>query len=272
MTYQIKTKHVLLLLAALTAGFLIGKTNIGALFNNSLATEQQQESQQTTDTQQQAAITQQSTTTQQTHPSQPSTGSENIAIKPKFFEEVKNVSADSDPWIGSKDAQVTIVEFTDYECIFCKKYFEEIFPLIKENYIDTGKVKYVLRDFPMEQHPQSSLAAKTANCADEQNKYWEMHELLFTNQRSWSYSKDTTQILNSYATTLGLNKNDFEKCINNPNTANELEKDIRDAEIYGITSTPTIFVNGKKIVGAQPFETVFKPAIDQELAETEPKT
>lgn len=269
MNKGIKTKLILLPLAGIALGFLVGRTNISALFNNSLTTEKTLKHEQTGQSTQQDVITQQSTSQQ----TQSSTDSEEITIKPKFLEEVKNISADTDPWIGSKDARVIIVEFTDYECIFCKKYFEEIFPLIKESYIDTGKVKYVLRDFPMEQHPQSLLAAKTANCADEQNKYWEMHELIFSNQRSWSYSNDSTQTLNSYAKTLNLNQSDFEKCITNQNTADEIEKDIRDAEIYGITSTPTIFINGKKIVGAQSFERVFKPAIDQELAETEiPKT
>ena len=241
-----KIKYVWFLLAGIVIGFLVGQ--IGFVARNSA----------------QQSGTQNLSSTQQTQSSQQNLGDQ-VAVKSKFFENVKNVSADNDPVTGSKDAKLTIIEFTDYQCSYCKKYFDETFPLIKKNYIDTGKVKYVVRDFPLEEHPQALLAAKTANCAGAQNKYWEMHELLFTTNTSWSYNSDAAGILGSYAKNLGLDQGRFDQCMKSKDTTDEIAKDIKDGEIYGVTSTPTFFIGGEKIVGAQPFETVFKTVIDQEL-------
>jgi protein-disulfide isomerase len=191
---------------------------------------------------------------------------ENVNVTPKYFESVKNVSPDDDPFMGPKDAKLTIVEFTDYQCPFCKKYFEGPMQQIKKDYVDTGKVKYVLRDFPLAEHPQALLAAATANCAAKQNKFWEMHDLLFSNQNDWSYNNDAAKIFSAYAARLNLNATTFEKCVKNKDTITEIAKDGSDGELYGVSRTPTIFIGERKIIGAQDYNSTFKVVIEQELA------
>ncbi len=191
---------------------------------------------------------------------------ETVPVIPKFFENVKNVSPDDDPYIGSKDAILTIVEFTDYQCPFCGQYAEDTIMKIKQDYVDTGKVRYVVRDFPLAEHTQAFLAAKTAYCAAGQDKFWEMHDLLFRDQDSWSYNDDAEKTFNSYATQLGMEVNKFNTCLSGKDAENEILKDISDAKIYGVSRIPTIFIGEKKIIGAQKYETTFKPLIEQELA------
>lgn len=98
------------------------------------------------------------------------------------------VSTDDDPQRGSAQAPVTMVEFSDYQCPFCERYFQQTYPVIEQNYINTGKVRYVLRDFPLVSigHKNAPKAAESANCAGDQGKYWEMHDLLFKGQATWA--------------------------------------------------------------------------------------
>lgn len=95
-------------------------------------------------------------------------------------------TADDDPSLGSATAPITVIEFTDFQCPFCQRHFQQTFDQIKLNYVDTGKVKYVLRDFPLGFHPHAQDAAVAANCGLEQSKYWEMHAEIFKNQTEWS--------------------------------------------------------------------------------------
>ena len=97
---------------------------------------------------------------------------------------------DDDAVLGDDSATVTVIEFTDYQCPFCSRHFEQTFGQIKKNYIDTGKVKYVVRDFPLSFHSNAHKAAEAAECAGEQGKYWEMHEKLFKEQGTWSGASD----------------------------------------------------------------------------------
>ena len=95
-------------------------------------------------------------------------------------------TVDDDPVLGDANAKVTVIEFTDFQCPFCGRHFEQTFGQIKENYVDSGKVKYVLRDFPLSFHPHAEEAAEAAECANDQGKFWEMHDELFSNQAEWS--------------------------------------------------------------------------------------
>jgi len=187
------------------------------------------------------------------------------SITPKAFESVTGVSPDDDPRIGKDDAKLMIVEFTDYQCPFCKDYFEGAFQDIRKNYVDTGKVQYVLRDFPLDIHPQAVRAAEVASCAGEQDKYWEMHDTLFTEQDNWSFKDDAESKFQSYAANLELNISDFNKCLDSGKYEAEIAKDIRDGLIYKVGATPAIFVGDKKITGAQDFKRTFKPVIEDEL-------
>lgn len=176
------------------------------------------------------------------------------------------VDADgSDYMLGDANATVTIVEFSDFQCPFCGKYSTETFPQIKQSYIDTGKVKYYFRDFPLDFHPQAKDASKAANCAGAQGKYWEMHDEVFKNQSAWSGNADVLNILKGYAKTLGLNKAEFDKCIADANTENEIFSDLLIGSQLGASGTPTFFINGEKLVGAQPYQ-AFETAISEALS------
>ncbi len=170
-----------------------------------------------------------------------------------------DVSVDDDPSKGSKDAEVTIIEFSDFQCPYCARFFTQTLPLIDENYIKTGKVRLVYRDFPLSFHQNAQKAAEAAECADEQNKFWEYHDLVFKNQGALSIDD-----LKKYAANLKLDTAKFDACLDSGKYEEEVKKDFADGQKAGVTGTPAFFVNGKPLVGAQPFS-AFKEVIDAEL-------
>lgn len=175
-----------------------------------------------------------------------------------------NVSIDDDPIKGDKDAPVTIVEFSDYECPYCGRFFRDTFPQIEENYIETGKVKYVFRDFPLSFHQNAIPAANAAECVREQGgdeMYFEYHDVLFQNQRAMDIAS-----LKKYASEFNINQDKFSKCVDDEKYYDEINKDFRDGQSYGVTGTPGFFINGKKLSGALPY-TVFEQAIEEALEE-----
>jgi len=167
--------------------------------------------------------------------------------------------ADDDPSIGSPDAPVTIIEFSDFQCPFCARFSLDTLPQLKENYISKGKVRMVFRDFPLGFHAQALPAAEAAECADEQGKFWEMHDKIFQNQGSLG-----TSSYKQWAKDLGLDSAKFDACLDSGKYANEVNKDLQDGQSAGVSGTPTFFINGKEVVGAQPFS-VFQQVIDAEL-------
>ena len=171
------------------------------------------------------------------------------------------------PWatLGSDKAKVTMVEFTDFQCPFCKRSFEGTWPQIKKDYVDTGKVKVVVRDLPLSFHPNAKPGALAARCAGDQGKYWEMHDKLFTSQEEWTPLADATAKIKEYAKGLGLNAASFNTCIDDKKYDSQIDAEVTLANKVGATGTPTFFVNGKQIVGAQPIG-AFTSAIDAELA------
>ena len=170
-----------------------------------------------------------------------------------------NVSADDDPSKGSKDAPVTMIEFSDFECPFCERFFIQTLPQIEKDYIQTGKVRMIYRDFPLNFHKNATKAAEAAECAEEQGKFWEYHDKLYENQNALGNVS-----LKQYAKDLGLNVADFTFCLDSGKKTQEVKKDVQDGISYGIQGTPTFFINGIKLVGAQPYEN-FKQVIEQEL-------
>ena len=174
---------------------------------------------------------------------------------------VVQVSADDDPVKGDANAPVEIIEFSDFQCPFCSRWYSDALPQIQKEYIDTGKVKLVYRDFPLSSiHPQATPAAEAAECAKEQGKFWEFHDKLFENQASLS-----TASYKQWAQELGLNTQQFNDCVDKKKYQSEVTKDYQDGQAAGVTGTPSFFVNGINIRGAQPFS-AFKTIIDQELA------
>jgi protein-disulfide isomerase len=169
------------------------------------------------------------------------------------------VSVDDDPALGPADAPVTIVEFSDYECPFCVKWHAEVFARLMADY--QGKVRFVYRDYPLYSiHPEAGPAAEAANCAGEQNAYWEYHTALFG--RKYELGQQSYLL---YASELGLNVDQFTQCLNEHRYKAEVEADFSSASKLGVNSTPTFYINGRALIGAQPYE-AFKQVIDEELA------
>lgn len=172
---------------------------------------------------------------------------------------------DDDPSFGPANAPITIIEFSDYECPFCKKWHAEVLPRLQETY--PGKIRLVYRDFPLYSiHANASSAAEAANCAGEQGRYWDYHTRLFAGSAAFSRS-----LFDKYAADLKLDAAKFKSCMDEHRTEKEVRADADYAAQVGIRSTPTFFINGVAIIGAQPFE-VFKQVIDLELAGKIPKS
>lgn len=171
-----------------------------------------------------------------------------------------DVSLDDDPVLGDADAKVTIVEFSDYECPFCGRYFTQTYPQLKKDYVDTGKVKIVFRDYPLPFHSNAQKAAEAAECADDQGKFWEMHNKLFSNQQALDVAS-----LKKYAGELALDQTKFDECLDSGKYESEVQNDLSQGGSYGVSGTPSFFVNGIMLVGAQPYSE-FKKLIDAELA------
>ncbi len=179
---------------------------------------------------------------------------------------VDNVSADDDAFLGDPDAPITLIEFSDYQCPYCQRFYSTVLPEIKANYIDTGKVKFVYRDFPISSHVNALPAAIAAECAGEQDNYWSMHDKLFTNYASWVALPEVGSVFKQYAAEIDLDADSFASCFDNKDVEDEINGDLKDAIGYSVTATPTLFVNGQKVVGAQPFP-VFQGIFDKILSE-----
>ena len=182
------------------------------------------------------------------------------------------VSFDGEPVKGNPDAPVTVVEFSDFQCPFCSRFFEQTLPLIEKNYIDTGKIKFVYKDLPLDSlHPNARSAHIAAECADEEGKFWEYHDVLFQKQAVWQRlaSSDLDIALSQFAVDLGMNAASFESCMESQDIADEVNQDTLEAARYGTTGTPTFFIGTEKdgfikMVGAQPFAS-FQRVIDEQL-------
>jgi len=178
-------------------------------------------------------------------------------------EQWKQITEGDVPTRGDKKAKVVMVEFTDYECPFCGRYYTDTYTQLVKDYVDTGKVLYLSRDLPLPFHPNAKPGALAARCAGEQNKYFEMHDQLFANQAAWTTGDAKAKFV-EYAGSLGLNTNQFTTCYDSGKYNEAIDQDAALATQVGATGTPTFFINGEKIVGAQPYAT-FKTALDAAL-------
>src|SRR3989344_2730238 len=150
---------------------------------------------------------------------------------------------------GDEDAPVTIYEFSDYQCPFCGRFFSTTLPEIEETYIKTGKVKLVFNDFPLDSiHPEATPAALAARCAGDQGKYWEMHDILFTNQATLGNSA-----YKQWAVQLGLDVTEFNNCLDTRKHLSAVRSNLAEGQQAGIQGTPGFVINGQLISGAQPF-------------------
>ena len=170
-----------------------------------------------------------------------------------------NVNAGDSAVRGDANAPVTIIEFSDYQCPYCGKFFTDTLPSIEEQYIKTGKAKLVFKNFPLTSiHSEAEKAAEAAECVRKQkgdSGYWKMHDKLFENQASLSVEN-----YKKWARALGVNEAAFDKCLDEGETASIVKADADYGQQLGITGTPSFFVNGKLLEGAQPFS-AFQQAI-----------
>lgn len=163
----------------------------------------------------------------------------------------------ADPMRGNAAAPVTIIEFSDYQCPFCARVNPTL-DRVRQVYGD--RVKIVFKDYPLPNHPQAPKAAEAAHCAGEQNKYWEMHDAMFANQRALE-----VPMLKQTARALGLNGAPFDQCVDSGKYAAKVAAGSALGERMGVNSTPTLYINGRAVIGAMPFDN-FKQVIDEELA------
>ena len=179
-----------------------------------------------------------------------------------FMEEVKQVkqevSEKGNPSLGPEKAKVTVIEFSDFECPYCKKS-QDTTRQLREKYKD--KIRWVFRDYPLPFHRNAMFAHIAANCAIEQGKYWEYFNLLFDNAEN--LAKENVILLAAKA---GLEKEKFDKCIANPDKiSQEIQTDLADGQAVGVNGTPAFFINGIFVEGAQPIG-AFQKIIDEELS------
>ena len=182
------------------------------------------------------------------------------------------IDTEGAPIKGNEDARFALIEFSDYECPFCSRYVRDTMPLIDRDYIKTGKIKYVFRDFPIESlHPNALLASEAAACAREQGKYWEMHDRLFSSPTAL-----TAKDISSHAQFIGINPTRFQQCLDSSKYREPIRKAVSEAAGLGVNGTPTFFVamslpNSSKVkvvraLKGAPAYANFKEVLDSILA------
>jgi protein-disulfide isomerase len=166
------------------------------------------------------------------------------------------LALDGVPMLGAKAAPVTIVEYTDYQCPYCRSFHVSTFPELKKNYIDTGKVRFFSKDMPLDFHPDAMRAAQAARCANEQGKFWQLRDVMGSNPNNL----DLEHIL-GFAGDLKMDKDALRACIQSEKYKNAVQNDVMEAMKNGAGGTPTFVVgptttegvDGELVVGAQPF-------------------
>ncbi|MBN1437897.1 MAG: thioredoxin domain-containing protein [Anaerolineales bacterium] len=169
----------------------------------------------------------------------------------------QSASAQDDPSWGPADAKVTIVEFAEFECPYCRQWYTNVYEKLYQTYSD--RVRFVFRDYPLSFHANARPAAVAANCAGAQGRYWDYFKLLYGDSRGLGSS-----LYSTYAQEIGLNVSAFSSCLTGGQYDNEIDLDLKDAERLGVSGVPAFFVNSQFISGMQPFE-VFQRAIEKEL-------
>lgn len=176
-----------------------------------------------------------------------------------------NVAKGNFPILGNKNAKVTVIEFADFRCPFCEKFFTDTETQLIKDYVNTGKVQLAFRNYAF-LGAASTVAANAAECANEQNKFWDMHDYFYKNQPPESdTSMYTVDNLSQIAGTLGMNTNQFKSCLSANKYQKNVDQDFSDGQKAGVSGTPSTFIDGQLTVGAQPYAN-FKTIIDAELA------
>ena len=147
--------------------------------------------------------------------------------------------------LGEADAPLEMTEFADYQCPFCQTFATLQMPTIRQRLIETGKVRWRFRDFPLQQHRHSRLAAHAAACGDEQGKFWPMHDRIFEGQPEWAEERDATALFRRYATEVGLDAGKYDACMSSATYAGRIQASYEEGMRLGVSSTPTLFAGGR---------------------------
>jgi len=166
---------------------------------------------------------------------------------------------------GSASAPVTVYEMSDFQCPYCARFALEIFPTLDAEYIQTGKVRWIFVNFPLPMHPNATPAAEVAMCAAKQGKFWPVHDLLFRNQKTWAPLTAPAEYFLTFADSASLNRTAFQECLSADATLAEVKSDAEAAVRSGAKSTPSFYIEGGIMAGAQPLS-VFRPILDSVYA------
>jgi len=176
-----------------------------------------------------------------------------------------SVGPDDDPALGDADAPVTIIAFSDFQCPYCRRFEQQAFRQLKAEYIETGQVRLVFRDFPLtEIHPNALSAAMAAECAHDQDAFWPMHDRLFADQNAWGDSDNPNGTFYGYAEEIGLDVEAFRGCLESQEPLPEIRNDFQAGVDGGVRGTPAFFMGGEMLSGAQPFS-AFQQRIERLL-------
>jgi protein-disulfide isomerase len=164
-----------------------------------------------------------------------------ITLTPEQLQRVQGIS------LGNANAPITIYEFADFQCPHCAEFASFIEPLIKQNLVQTGKARYVFYEFPLG-FKWSFLAGRAGRCANEQGKFWELHDILFSRQQDWAFEKDAADKFSEYAKSIpGMDADRFDQCVRSDKYQQEVSASSQLGQSLGVQGTPTIFVNGRKV-------------------------
>lgn len=169
-----------------------------------------------------------------------------------------------DPYLGNANAKLTVVEFGDFQCPFCGRFFKDVEPQLKKDYIDTGKVKFIYKHLAF-LGKESTDAANASECAREQNKFWQYHDRLFNSQNGENQGAFSLENLKKFAIDLGLNAGQFNACLDGQKYNDRISADVAEAKRLGFNGTPSTAVGDTPVIGAQPYN-AFKTIIDQKLS------
>ncbi|HSU15411.1 DsbA family protein [Longimicrobium sp.] len=155
---------------------------------------------------------------------------------------------------GSDSAKVTVIEISDFQCPYCRMFFDSTYRRFDSTYVRTGKVRLVFVNYPLPMHSQAFAASKAAMCAGAQGRFWQMHDILFSRQRDWAGQADASQRFTRYAGELGVNAAEYRDCFDNDRVAPLITNDLTQAASSGVNSTPTFIINREKVLpGAIPY-------------------
>lgn len=163
-----------------------------------------------------------------------------VTLSPEEAQRVQGIP------LGRQDAPITIYEFADFQCPHCAEYVWKLEPIIIDSLVNTGKARYVFFEFPVG-FKWSVLAARSGRCANEQNKFWPYHNLVYARQSEWAFEKDPVVDFVDYAKQVGLDPGKFEQCVRSDKYTDEVSKSSQLGQSLGVQGTPTIFVNGRKL-------------------------